>query len=56
MFHKNLDEAQAGDQLGALIRGIKRDEVRRGMMMCQPGTITSHKKIKTQVSGTDRPL
>ncbi len=49
MFHKHLDEGQAGDQLGALIRGIKRDEVKRGMVLCQPGTVTSHSKIKTQV-------
>ena len=49
MFHKNLDEGQAGDQLGALIRGMKRDEVRRGMVLCQPGAITSHSAIKTQV-------
>lgn len=40
MFHKILDEAQAGDQLGALVRGVKRDEIRRGMVMCKPGKIT----------------
>ena len=49
MFHKHLDEGQAGDYLGALIRGIKRDKVKRGMVLCQPGTVTSHSKIKTQV-------
>ena len=50
MFHKNLDDGQAGDQLGTLIRGTKREEVRRGMVLCQPGTVTSHLKLKTQVT------
>ena len=49
MFHKNLDDGQAGDQLGALVRGTKREEVRRGMVLCPPGTVTQHSKIKTQV-------
>lgn len=39
MFHQILEEAQAGDQLGALLRGVKRDEIRRGMIVCKPGTI-----------------
>lgn len=38
MFCKTLEEAHAGDQLGALVRGLKRDDVRRGMMVCKPGT------------------
>lgn len=49
MFRKSLDFGQAGDQLGALIRGVKRDEVRRGMVMCAPGTVTSHTKLRAQV-------
>ena len=49
MFHKSLDEGQAGDQLGALLRGIKREEVRRGMVLCAPGTVTPHSKFKAQV-------
>ena len=49
MFHKNLDDGQAGDQLGALIRGIKREDIRRGMVVCHPGAITSRSKIKAQV-------
>ena len=49
MFHKSLDVGQAGDQLGALLRGIKREDVRRGMVLCQPGTVTPHSKIKAQV-------
>jgi len=39
MFHQILDQAQAGDQLGALVRGVKRDDIRRGMVMAKPGTI-----------------
>lgn len=38
MFHQLLDQAQAGDQLGVLVRGVKRDEIRRGMVLCKPGT------------------
>ena len=49
MFHKSLDEAQAGDQLGALVRGIKREELRRGMVLCAPGTVKAHTKFKAQV-------
>lgn len=49
MFHKILEEAQAGDQLGALIRGIKREEIKRGMVMCKPGTMTAQDNIETQV-------
>ena len=50
MFHKNLDVAEAGDQLGALVRGVKRDDVKRGMVLCAPGTVKSHTKFKAQVS------
>ena len=49
MFHKSLEVGQAGDQLGALIRGVKRDEVRRGMVMCAPGSVKSHTKFNAQV-------
>jgi len=48
MFHKILDQAEAGDQLGALIRGIKRDEIRRGMVLCKPGTMKPHDHIEAQ--------
>ncbi|CAM1301347.1 TUFM (predicted), partial [Pycnogonum litorale] len=41
MFHQLLDESEAGDQLGALVRGVKRDDVRRGMVLCKPGTLKS---------------
>lgn len=49
MFHKILEEAQAGDQLGALVRGVKRDDIRRGMIMCKPGTMKPHDNIEAQV-------
>ncbi|XP_077305724.1 elongation factor Tu, mitochondrial isoform X1 [Lithobates pipiens] len=49
MFHKNLDRAEAGDNLGALVRGLKRDDVRRGMIMCKPGSIKPHQKVQAQV-------
>ncbi|XP_044754591.1 elongation factor Tu [Coccinella septempunctata] len=49
MFHQILEEAQAGDQLGALVRGIKREDVKRGMVMAKPGTVKSHDNVETQV-------
>lgn len=49
MFHKSLDRAEAGDNLGALVRSLKREEVRRGMVMCKPGSIMPHRKIQAQV-------
>jgi len=50
MFHQTLDRAEAGDQLGALIRGLKRDEVRRGHILAKPGTISMHNHFTAQVS------
>jgi elongation factor Tu len=49
MFRKILDEGQAGDNVGCLLRGIGRDEVERGQVLCQPGSITPHTKFKSQV-------
>nr|WIM01384.1 elongation factor Tu [Limnephilus flavicornis] len=49
MFHQLLDEAHAGDQLGALVRGIKRDDIRRGMVMAKPGTVKAEDQIEAQV-------
>ncbi len=49
MFHKLLDEAQAGDNIGALLRGIQRNEIERGQVLAKPGTVTPHHKIKGQV-------
>ena len=49
MFHKLLDEAQAGDNIGALLRGIKREDVERGQVLTAPGTVTCHTKFTAQV-------
>jgi len=49
MFRKILDEGQAGDNIGVLLRGIKREEVERGQVVAKPGTITPHNKFKAQV-------
>ena len=49
MFRKNLDEGQAGDNAGLLLRGIKKDQVIRGMVIAKPKSITPHKKFKAQV-------
>ena len=49
MFRKLLDFAQAGDNIGALLRGVNRDEVLRGQVLAKPGTVKPHSKFKTQV-------
>jgi len=49
MFRKLLDEAQAGDNIGILLRGIEKDELERGMVIAAPGSITPHTKFKAQV-------
>ena len=49
MFRKLLDEAQAGDNIGALLRGIQRTEIERGQFLIKPGTVTCHKKFTCQV-------
>ena len=49
MFRKLLDDAQAGDNVGVLLRGIKRDEVERGQVVAKPGSITPHTKFKAEV-------
>ena len=49
MFHKLLDQGQAGDNLGLLLRGIDREEVERGMVIAKPGSITPHTKFKSEV-------
>ena len=48
MFRKLLDQGQAGDNVGILLRGIKREEVERGMVLSAPGTINPHKKFKAE--------
>jgi elongation factor Tu len=49
MFHKLLDEGQAGDNIGALLRGVDRKEIERGQVLAKPGSVTCHKKFTAQV-------
>ena len=49
MFRKLLDEAQAGDNIGCLLRGIKREDIERGQVLCKPGSVTPHQKFEGQV-------
>ncbi|XP_072889525.1 elongation factor Tu, mitochondrial isoform X2 [Hemitrygon akajei] len=49
MFHQNLERAEAGDNLGALVRGLKREDVRRGMVLCKPDSVRPHQKVEAQV-------
>ena len=48
MFRKLLDRGEAGDNIGALIRGIDRDAVERGQVLCKPGSVTPHTKFKAE--------
>ena len=49
MFRKLLDQAQAGDNIGALLRGVQRTEIERGQVLAKPGSVTCHKKFTAQV-------
>jgi elongation factor Tu len=49
MFRKLLDQGQAGDNVGLLLRGVKKEEVERGMVLSKPGSITPHTKFKAEV-------
>ncbi len=49
MFRKLLDEAQAGDNIGVLLRGIKREDIERGQVLCKPGSVTPHTEFEGQV-------
>ncbi len=49
MFRKQLDEAEAGDNIGALLRGVNRDEIERGQVLAKPGSVTPHTNFKAQV-------
>ncbi len=49
MFQKTLDEGVAGDNVGCLLRGIEREEIERGQVLCKPGSITPHKKFEAEV-------
>ncbi|MBT5795399.1 MAG: elongation factor Tu [Deltaproteobacteria bacterium] len=54
MFRKSLDQGQAGDNVGILLRGLKRDDLERGQVICKPGSITPHTKFKAQVYVLDK--
>ena len=54
MFRKELDQGQAGDNVGILLRGVKREDIERGQVICKPGTITPHTKFKGQVYVLDK--
>jgi elongation factor Tu len=49
MFRKILDEGRAGDNVGCLLRGTKREEIERGQVLCKPGSITPHTKFSAEV-------
>jgi elongation factor Tu len=49
MFRKQLDFAQAGDNIGALLRGVKKEDIERGQVIAKPGTITPHKQFKAEI-------
>ena len=49
MFRKILDDGQAGDNVGLLLRGVDKKEIKRGQILCKPGTITPHKKVKAEI-------
>jgi elongation factor Tu len=49
MFNKSMDAAQAGDNIGALLRGVKREDIERGQVLAKPGSITPHTKFKAEV-------
>ena len=49
MFHKLLDYAEAGDNIGALLRGVDKKEIERGQVLCKPGTVQPHTKFKGNV-------
>ena len=54
MFRKSLDQGQAGDNVGILLRGLKREEIERGQVICKPDSITPHTKFKGQVYVLDK--
>ncbi|MDP7614128.1 MAG: elongation factor Tu [SAR324 cluster bacterium] len=54
MFRKSLDQGQAGDNVGILLRGSKREDIERGQVICKPGSITPHTKFKGQVYVLDK--
>lgn len=62
-FHKTLPEAQAGDQVGLLVKGVKKDDIKRGMVIAKPGSVSQHDFFEAQLylltkdeGGTDAPV
>ena len=49
MFRKILDEGEAGDNVGLLLRGIDKEQIKRGMVICKPGSVTPHTEFKCEV-------
>ena len=49
MFKKNLNEGQAGDNVGLLLRGLKREDIVRGQVVCKPGSVKPHSKFEAEV-------
>jgi len=49
MFNKSMDDAQAGDNVGLLLRGVKKEDIRRGQVVAKPGSITPHTKFEAEV-------
>ena len=49
MFQKTLDQGEAGDNVGCLLRGIEREDIERGQVLCKPASITPHKKFEAEV-------
>ena len=49
MFHKELDRGEPGDNMGALLRGIKREQIKRGMVVIAPGSVKSVNKFQAQI-------
>lgn len=49
MFRKSMDSAQAGDNIGALLRGVKREDLARGEVCCKPGTVSAHSRFRAKV-------
>jgi elongation factor Tu len=49
MFRKILDRGEAGDNVGLLLRGIEKEAIRRGMVICKPGSVKPHQKFKAEV-------
>jgi len=53
MFHKELERGEAGDNMGALLRGVKHEQIRRGMVIVAPGSIKSVRKFEAQIYVSD---